>query len=147
MLAGLDPWTNMLRLTSAGFGAAIGGADVIVMGAHTDALARHLAFFARRQARNTQLVLMEESHLGRVADPAGGAWFLDKLTDDLARAAWEKFQAIEVVGGLAAALASESTRLASPAPPRSRLPRPRQARVKGIAGVSEFPDLAEKSNT
>lgn len=105
MLTRLDPWTNLIRLTAAGFAAAVGGADAIVLGAFTDALGLPTAF-ARRQARNTQLVLMEESHLGRVADPAGGAWYLDQLTDDLARAAWAKFQAIEAAGGLAAALAS-----------------------------------------
>ena len=63
----------MLRLTAAGFGAAVGGADAVVLGSFTDALGLPTAF-ARRQARNTQLVLMEEAHLGRVADPAAGAW-------------------------------------------------------------------------
>lgn len=105
MLAKKDPWTNLLRLTAAGFGAAVGGADAIVLGAFTDALGLPTAF-ARRQARNTQLILMEESNLGRVADPAGGAWFLENLTDQLARAAWGEFQAIEAAGGLIAALSS-----------------------------------------
>jgi methylmalonyl-CoA mutase len=103
MLAKTDAWTNLIRLTSAGFGAAVGGADAIVLGAFTDAIGLPTAF-ARRQARNTQLVLMEESHLGRVADPAGGAWYLDTLTDQLARAAWGGFQAIEAAGGVIKAL-------------------------------------------
>ncbi|WP_227651392.1 methylmalonyl-CoA mutase family protein, partial [Klebsiella pneumoniae] len=60
---------------------------------------------ARRQARNTQLVLMEESQLGRVADPAGGSWYLEHLTDALARAGWAAFRAIEQAGGAVAALA------------------------------------------
>ncbi|MDO8295642.1 MAG: methylmalonyl-CoA mutase family protein [Caulobacter sp.] len=105
MLTRLDPWTNLIRLTAAGFAAAVGGANAIVLNAFTDALGLPTDF-ARRQARNTQLVLMEESHLGRVADPAGGAWYLDQLTDDLARAAWTRFQTIEAAGGLIAALAS-----------------------------------------
>jgi len=105
MLSRMDAWTNMLRLSAAGFGAATGGADAIVLGAYTDATG-HATAFARRQSRNTQLVLMEESHLGRVADPAGGAWFIEDLTDQLARAAWMRFQAIEAVGGAAAALKS-----------------------------------------
>lgn len=84
MLTKADAWTNLLRLTSAGVAGALGGADAIVLGAFTDAIGLPTAF-GRRQARNTQLVLMEESHLGRVADPAGGAWYLDTLTDQIAR--------------------------------------------------------------
>ncbi len=103
MLTRLDPWTNLLRLTSAGFGAAVGGADAVLLGAFTDALGLPTAF-GRRQSRNTQLVLMEESHLARVADPAGGAWYLDRLTDEMARAAWGGFRAIEGAGGIVAAL-------------------------------------------
>lgn len=142
MLAKLDPWTNLLRLTSAGFGAAVGGAEAVVMGAYTDAMGLPTTF-ARRQARNTQLVLMEESHLGRVADPAGGAWFLEKLTDDLARAAWAKFQAIEAAGGVEAALASGliAGEVAEAAKARAGAVAKRR---EGLVGVSEFPDLAEK---
>jgi methylmalonyl-CoA mutase len=105
MLTKLDPWTNLLRLTAAGFAAAVGGAQAIVLGTFTDALGRPTEF-ARRQARNTQLVLMEEARLGLVADPAGGAWYLDNLTDELAKAAWGEFQAIEAAGGIVAALSS-----------------------------------------
>ena len=105
MLTKLDAWTNMLRLTVAGFGAAAGGADAIVLGAFTDALG-HPGDLARRQSRNAQLVLMEEAGLGRVADPAGGAWAIESMTDQLARAGWAAFQAIEAEGGLLAALAS-----------------------------------------
>jgi len=106
MLTRADAWTNLLRLTSAGFAGAVGGADAVVLGAFTDAIGLPTAF-GRRQARNTQLVLMEESHLGRVADPAGGAWYLDNLTDLLARAAWGGFQAIEADGGIVKALESD----------------------------------------
>jgi methylmalonyl-CoA mutase len=105
MLAARDAWTNMIRLTAAGFGAAVGGADAVVLGAFTDALGLPTAF-ARRQSRNTQLVLMEEAHVGRVADPAAGAGYIEALTDEIARAAWTRLQAIEAAGGLAAALAS-----------------------------------------
>lgn len=105
MLAVQDPWTNMLRLTSAAFGAAVGGADAIVLGAFTDAIGLPTAF-ARRQSRNAQLVLMEEAHLGRVADPAAGSGYVEALTDEMARAAWAQFQAIEAKGGVIAALTS-----------------------------------------
>lgn len=105
MLTKLDPWTNLLRLTAAGFAAAVGGAEAILLGTFTDAIG-HPTEFARRQARNTQLVLMEEARLGQVADPAGGAWYLDQLTEALAKAAWADFQAIEAAGGIVAALSS-----------------------------------------
>jgi methylmalonyl-CoA mutase len=105
MLTKLDPWTNLLRLTAAGFAGAVGGAQAILLGTFTDALGRPTEF-ARRQARNTQLVLMEEARLGQVADPAGGAWYLDQLTETMARGAWAKMQAIEAAGGVVEALSS-----------------------------------------
>ena len=99
-----DPWTNILRTTCACFGAAAGGADVITVLPFTSALG--LADEnARRIARNTQLILQEESHLGRVTDPAGGAWAMEALAEDLAQAAWPLVQEIERAGGLSAALA------------------------------------------
>jgi methylmalonyl-CoA mutase len=105
MLTAQDPWTNMIRLTAAGFGAAVGGADAVILGTFTDALGLPAAL-ARRQSRNTQLVLMEEAHIGRVSDPAAGSGYVESLTDQIARAAWDRLQAIEAAGGLAAALAS-----------------------------------------
>jgi methylmalonyl-CoA mutase len=105
MLAAQDAWTNMIRLTGAGFGAAVGGADAVVLGAFTDAIGLPTRF-ARRQSRNTQLVLMEEAHVGRVADPAAGSGYVEALTDEIARAAWSRFQAIEAAGGIIAALTS-----------------------------------------
>lgn len=134
MLTAQDAWTNMLRLTAAAFGAAVGGADAVMLGAFTDPLG-HPTAFARRQARNTQLVLMEEAHLGRVADPAAGSGYIEALTDEIARAAWAEFQAIEAEGGLVNALASghiaaevDETRAARDAagPPK-------------IVGVTAFP--------
>ena len=139
MMARRDPWSNMLRTTIATAGAALGGADAIVVLPFTYALGRPDAF-ARRMARNTQLVLMEESGLGRVVDPAGGSWYVEKLTLDLARKAWEIFQAIEAEGGMAKAVASGTF--------QARLERTSQARRKAVAtgaleltGVSAFPLL------
>lgn len=102
-LARVDAWTNLLRLGAAAFAGAVGQADAVVLEPFTQPLGAPEAF-ARRQARNTQLVLMEEAHLGRVADPAAGSWFLDDLTHDLARAGWCWFQKFEREGGLAEAL-------------------------------------------
>jgi methylmalonyl-CoA mutase len=132
MLAAKDAWTNMIRLTAAGFGAAVGGADSVLLGNFTDVLGLPTEF-ARRQARNTQLVLMEEAHVGRVADPAAGSGYIESLTDQIARTAWAEFQAIEAAGGIVAALTTgqiakgvEATRAARPAEPR-------------IIGVTAFP--------
>ncbi|MFN4295741.1 MAG: methylmalonyl-CoA mutase family protein [Brevundimonas sp.] len=105
MLADRGVHNNLLRLTAAAFAGAVGGAQAVVLDPFTAPLGGDNAL-ARRQARNTQLILMEESHLGRVADPAGGAFFFEQMTDDLARAGWARFQAIEAEGGLAAALMS-----------------------------------------
>jgi methylmalonyl-CoA mutase len=103
MLSRRDPWPNLLRLTAAGFAGAVGGAEAVVLDGFSRARGRPDAF-ARRQARNTQLVLMEEARIGRVADPAAGSWFLDHRTRDLAEAGWAEFQRIEREGGLIASL-------------------------------------------
>ena len=136
MLTRADRWTNLIRLTSAGFGAAAGGADAIVLGAFTDALGPADAF-ALRMARNTQLMLMEEAQLGRVADPAGGSWALEALTDDLAKAAWEAFVAIEAAGGLAEALKGEIVADAV-ARAREALKGTIDDRAMRIIGVTDF---------
>ena len=103
MLSSRDPWPNLLRLTAAGFAGAVGGADAVVLDGFTQAAGRPDAF-GRRQARNTQLVLMEEANLGRVDDPAAGSWFLDSRTHDLAAAGWAEFQRIEREAGVLASL-------------------------------------------
>lgn len=137
MLTRKDPWTNLIRLTAAGFAAAVGGSDAIVLGAYTDAIGLPTAF-ARRQARNTQLILMEESHLGRVADPAGGAAYLETLTDQIARAAWGGFQAIEAEDGLIEALARGVVAKAVFATRDAWLAAPHK-----ILGVNAFPNAQE----
>lgn len=106
MLSRRDAWPNLLRLTAAGFAGAVGGADAVVLDGFTRAAGLPDAF-ARRQARNTQLVLMEEAHLGQVDDPAAGSWYLDLRTRELADAGWAEFQAIETEGGLVEALRGE----------------------------------------
>jgi methylmalonyl-CoA mutase len=142
MLTTKDAWTNLLRLTSAGFAGAVGGADAIVLGAFTDAIGLPTTF-GRRQARNTQLVLMEESHLGRVADPAGGAWYLDSLTDQIARTAWGGFQAIEAAGGIVKALESGAVAEAVDAT-RAAQQAAFADKSRKILGVTAFPNADDK---
>jgi methylmalonyl-CoA mutase len=99
MMARLDPETNILRSTIAAFAAGAGGADTICVLPHTIAHGLPDAF-ARRVARNTQLVLIHEAHLDHVADPAAGSGGIEHLTDRLCEAAWTEFQSIEAEGGI-----------------------------------------------
>ncbi|MET8718624.1 methylmalonyl-CoA mutase family protein [Streptomyces misionensis] len=142
MMSRRDPWVNMLRTTVATLAAGVGGADSVTVLPFDHALGLPDAF-ARRIARNTSTILIEESHLSRVIDPAGGSWYVERLTDELAQAAWEFFRTIERDGGQAAVLRSGRLRtdLATTWAERSkRLAKRREP----ITGVSEFPLLAEK---
>ena len=99
MMARLDPHTNMLRATAAVFGAGLGGTDTFTVLPFSIAQGLPNAL-ARRMARNTQLILLEESHLWRVADPASGSGYVESLTNDLCELAWTIFQGIEKTGKL-----------------------------------------------
>ncbi|MEV4887971.1 methylmalonyl-CoA mutase family protein [Nonomuraea sp. NPDC055795] len=99
MMTARDPWVNMLRTTLACFGAGVGGADAVTVRPF-DAAVREPDAFGRRIARNTHALLMEESGAARVADPAGGSWYVERRTAELAEAAWTWFQEIEAAGGL-----------------------------------------------
>ena len=142
MMTRRDPWVNMLRTTIATLAAGVGGADAVTV-LPFDHVAGLPDAFARRIARNTSSILIEESHLSRVIDPAGGSWYVERLTDELAHAGWEFFQRIEGLGGLAAALRSGrlGEDLAETWEARSaKLAKRREP----ITGVSEFPNLAER---
>jgi methylmalonyl-CoA mutase len=138
MLAAKDPWPNLLRLTAAGFAGAVGGADSVVLDGFTRASGRPDAF-ARRQARNTQIVLMEEAHLGRVDDPAAGSWFLDSRTHDLAEAGWAEFQRIEREGGVLASLKGGAIQMRAAAA-RASLQSAYDGGARQIIGVTKFVD-------
>lgn len=100
-----DPYVNMLRTTTEAFSAIVGGADSI----HTnpfDESFNQSDNFSRRIARNTQIILKEESHLDQVIDPIGGSYFVEKLTADIANAAWKLFQTIEDKGGMVKSIQS-----------------------------------------
>ncbi|MFG3295353.1 methylmalonyl-CoA mutase family protein [Streptomyces sp. NPDC048179] len=142
MMSRRDPWVNMLRTTIATLAAGVGGADSVTVLPFDHALGLPDAF-ARRIARNTSTILVEESHLARVVDPAGGSWYVERLTDELAHAGWEFFRTIERDGGQAAVLRSGRLRtdLATTWAERSKKLAKRR---EPITGVSEFPFLAEK---
>ncbi|MER5421723.1 methylmalonyl-CoA mutase family protein [Streptosporangium roseum] len=142
MMTARDPWVNMLRTTLACFAAGTGGADAVTVQPFDARLGLPDAF-ARRIARNTHALLVEEAGVARVIDPAGGSWYVERLTEELAGKAWEWFQEIERAGGMAAALESGlvAGRLAATWERRSENIAHRR---DPITGVSEFPDLAER---
>lgn len=143
MLTRADPWTNLVRLTSAGFAAAVGGADAVVLANFTDAIGLPSPL-ARRLARNTQLVLMEEAHVGVVADPAAGAWAVEAQTDDLARRAWTCVAAIEAAGGIVEALRSGVVAEAVAAS-RAAIADAIATKTLRVIGVTDFPDAKPTS--
>jgi methylmalonyl-CoA mutase len=143
MLTRHDPYVNMLRATIATFSAGLGGANAITVLPHTLALGLPDAF-ARRVARNTQLILLEESNLARVADPAAGSGGIEALTQELCTTAWALFQEIEKSGGIVAALQQGLI--------QDKVRATRRVREANIAkrrdlliGASEFPNLQEAS--
>jgi len=142
MMTERDPWVNMLRTTVACLSAAVGGADAITVLPFDSALGLPDGF-ARRIARNTQAILHDESSLARVIDPAGGSWYVEQLTDELARGGWDVFQQIERAGGQQAALASGLVR-DQLAQSWARRSADLAHRREPVTGVSEFPNLAER---
>src|SRR6266550_1550948 len=145
MLTQRDPYVNMLRATMATFSAGLGGADSINVLPHTLALGLPDPF-ARRAARNTQLVLLEESNLAKVSDPAAGSGGIESLTQQLCEAAWSLFQEIEKAGGLFASLEQNLIQrkvAATRAVREANIAR----RKEVLTGASEFPNLHEATVT
>jgi methylmalonyl-CoA mutase len=135
MMTRYDPWVNMLRTTVAAFAAGVGGADSVTVLPFDSALGRPDAF-GRRIARNTSHLLISESHVARVSDPAGGSYAVEKLTDDLAAAAWQVLGELEDSGegeafdtAIADVVAAREKEVAT--------------RKRPLTGLSEFPDLHE----
>ncbi|MBS0527807.1 MAG: methylmalonyl-CoA mutase, partial [Proteobacteria bacterium] len=142
MLTQRDPYVNMLRATIATFSAGLGGANSICVLPHTLALGLPDAF-ARRAARNTQLILLEESNLAKVSDPAAGSGGIEALTRELCEAAWAQFQVIDKAGGVFAALEQNliQTKVAATRAVREANVAKRR---DVLTGASEFPNLHEK---
>ncbi|MBL8658477.1 MAG: methylmalonyl-CoA mutase small subunit [Rhodospirillales bacterium] len=141
MMSRCDPWVNALRTTVACFAAAVGGADSITVLPYSAALG-NTTRLARRVARNTHVILAEESNVAKVVDPGGGSWFIESLTDQLAEAAWSEFQAIESAGGMLAVLrdGSFAKKIADAYTAReANLAKRRDP----LTGVSEFPNIIE----
>jgi methylmalonyl-CoA mutase len=137
-----DPFVNMLRTTTETFSAMLGGADALTTRGFDELLGPSDSF-ARRIARNTQTILNEESHVTHVADAAGGSYYVENMTDALARAGWQLFQQIEERGGMATALVSGSI--------ADEIAKCAELRAQSIAkrsmaltGINEFANLGEE---
>ncbi|NYG60222.1 methylmalonyl-CoA mutase [Nocardioides daedukensis] len=141
MMSKYDPYVNMLRTTVASFAAGVGGAEAVTVLPFDSALGVPDAF-SRRIARNTSSLLISESHVAKVVDPAGGSYAVERLTDDLAKAAWAEFDRIEAVGGIVVALEDGSLRSRIDAVVAERDDQIAH-RTRPLTGVSEFPNLAE----
>jgi methylmalonyl-CoA mutase len=141
MMTQRDPYVNMLRTTIAVTAAGVGGADAISVLPFTLALGLPDRF-ARRVARNQQLILLEESNLFRVADPAAGSGGIEALTGELAKAAWALFQEIETAGGAPAAI-EQGLLQKKVAATRAARQAAVAKRKDALTGTSDYPNLGE----
>jgi methylmalonyl-CoA mutase len=130
-----DPYANLLRATTEALSAALGCCDALTV---------REARFPARLARNVQLILREEAHIGKVADPAGGSYCIEALTEALAREAWKLFQQVEAEGGFAVAQASGSIGKAL-AESRAAKEKAVASRRRTLVGVNNYPDLTERA--
>ncbi len=137
MMSRYDPYVNMLRTTVASFAAGVGGADAVTVLPFDSPLGRPETL-GRRVARNTSALLMHESHLAKVTDPGGGAFALEKLTDDLSAAGWAELGRIEEDGGVGAGFEARVAEVVA------RREAEIARRERPITGLTEFPNLAEE---
>jgi methylmalonyl-CoA mutase len=142
MFTRYDPWVNLLRGTTACFAAAAGGADAITVTPFDARREPASTSFGRRLSRNTQAILALESNVDKVADPGGGSWYVETLTQQLADGAWAWFQQIESGGGIVAALESGLVQQHIAATWAARTAR-LATRKDPLTGLSEFPDIDE----
>ncbi len=137
-----DVSVNLLRGTVECFGAGVGGADAVTILPHDELLVTGGSELGRRMCRNTQLVLIEESNLAKVIDMAGGSWYVEQLTDQLANAAWDVMQELERAGGLVDAV-QQGVLQARVDATRARRDHAVATRKMPMTGVSEFPNIAD----
>jgi methylmalonyl-CoA mutase len=137
-----DPYNNLLRATVEAFAGVLGGCDSMQVGAF-DEVVRRPDDFSRRVAGNTQMVLQKECHLDHVIDPAGGSWYVESLTADLARRAWTLFQEVEKSGGMEAALRAGMPQKAVGATALEKI-RSINRRRDSVVGVNQYANPKEK---
>ncbi|MDR2512521.1 MAG: acyl-CoA mutase large subunit family protein [Puniceicoccales bacterium] len=137
-----DPYVNILRTTTEALGSVIAGVDSLTVGTF-DECVRLPNEFSRRVARNTHVILQEECELTSVIDPSGGSWYIEQLTDDIARKAWEFFQKIEAQGGVFAAIKSGLIQESIAATRKEREKLLGQRRLS-LVGTNQYPNIQEE---
>lgn len=137
-----DPYNNLLRTTVEAFAGVLGGCDSMQVGAF-DEILRQPNDFSQRVARNTQLVLQKECNLTQVVDPAGGSWYIEVLTSELANRAWALFQEVEKLGGMEAALRAGFPQKAVAATATDRIKGVTRRR-DSIVGINQYANPKEK---
>jgi methylmalonyl-CoA mutase len=137
-----DPYVNMLRTTTEAFSAIVGGVDSLHVGYFDEAI-RPADDFSRRIARNTQIMLQQECNLTQPVDPAGGSWYIEKLTSEVAEKTWSLFQEVEAAGGIVESLKQNI--------PQEQVETTAKSRADGLAkrkdmilGTNMYPNLLEK---
>lgn len=140
-----DPGVNLLRGAAAALAAGTGGADAVTVLPFDYAAAAMTGGLGARLARNTQLLLLEEAQLGRTFDPAGGSFYVESLTRELAERGWRAFQAVEAAGGIMAGLADGTLAEAIESSWNARLAA-LGTRCQAVTGVSDFPLLEEPAS-
>lgn len=138
----VDPWVNMLRVSTEAFSGIAGGVNSMHVGPF-DEIFRQPNEFSRRIARNVHIVLREEAHFDKVVDPAGGCWYVEQLSSQLAEKAWAMFQQIEEQGGMLKALTANWPQ-AEVAATAARRAKNIATRTDRFVGTSMYPNLQEK---
>lgn len=138
-----DTYVNILRGTSEAFAAAVAGVDSLHVSAFDEAVQEPTSF-SRRIARNTSLILQEEAHIDKTLDPAGGSWYVEHMTNQLAKKAWELFQEIERAGGMIAALQTQCIKKWIDEAWKKRLMEI-EHRKRTIVGVNQYINIDEKA--
>ena len=138
----VDPYNNLLRGTVEAFAGVLGGCDSMQVAAF-DEVVRQPDDFSLRLARNTQLVLQKECALDHVVDPAGGSWYVESLTGELATKAWALFQEVEKLGGMEAALRTGFPQQAVAATAAEKI-KAMARRRDSVVGVNQYSNPKEK---
>ena len=135
-----DPHNNILRGTTEAMSAALGGCDTLFV-APFDAVYTEPGEDSRRLARNTQLILKHEAWFDRTVDPAGGSYYVEVLTDSIAREAWKLIQEVEGAGGFSRAAAGIDEAIA-----KSRVKKEAAvaSRWRSIVGTNNYPNTKER---
>ena len=136
-----DPYVNMLRSTTEGMSAAIGGINSLAVHPF-DRIFEQPDDFSERIARNTQIIMQEESYFDKVTDPSAGSYYIEKLTDKIADKAWSLFQDIEMEGGLLKSL-KNGTVQASLEEAQQQRDREIAARGRVFVGTNQYPNADE----